>query len=139
MTNRRQNTFSRLMEKLWPRKFTRRYTRFPCHRDVSVVSRSRVVALQGRLIDMSQGGGLFRPPLRYLMERTGEEIILIVDGHEIKGKIVRTIPMGYSIQFDEEVDLRTVERVCAKAIAQRDIEDAEKASAETAAAAANPA
>lgn len=81
-------------------KFTRRHQRYSIDGEAELISTLRMVKIPGLLKDVSQGGGLFRPALRYLVERDGEDAVLCIGGLRIAVKIVRTSPIGYSLQFD---------------------------------------
>lgn len=108
---KRKSTVSALLERIWPKKFTRRHERHVCNLEVEVFTGSRNVRLTGRLVDISLGGALFRPSTFYLMERTGEHAMLVVSDIEIEADIVRTIPFGYSLRFEGELDPDVLQRV----------------------------
>ena len=59
--------------------------------------------IPGRLIDLGSGGALFRPRLRYLMDRRGEPVSLTVNGVEMIGTIIATSPRGHSLRFDAPI------------------------------------
>ena len=126
--SKRKNPFSALMEKIWPKKFTRRHERHVCNLDCELITGVRDVRVTGRLIDISLGGALFRPNKLYLMDRSGEHSQLVVGAVRIDAKIVRTIPMGYSLQFGDDLDESLLTGVL-------EVRDAERArvAAETAA------
>lgn len=131
----KKSLFGRAMERLWPKKFTRRYRRYSCNRDGVLIAGNRLARIPGRLLDLSQGGALFRPPLHYLLDRDNEEARLEIDGVTIFCQIVRTIPLGYSLQFNEEQSEADVHMICR----YNPDEDTEESTADHTATAAQPA
>ena len=91
----------RLKRKWKERNFTRAFTRHRCEMDVTLVIKPRMARISGRMKDVSQGGSLFRPVLSYLLDRRGVEGSLQVADLSIACRIVRTLPVGYALQFDE--------------------------------------
>ena len=59
---------------------------------------------EGRIIDISLGGALFRPKLAYIMHRANVPICIHLGNEELFGQIVNTSPKGFSIRFDEPLD-----------------------------------
>ena len=108
----KKSVLGRLMERLWPRKVTRRYKRYTCERDGVLIAGTRLARIPGRVMDLSQGGALFRPPLHFLLDRDNEDARLEIEGITIFCKIVRTIPLGYSLQFNEEQSEADVQAIC---------------------------
>ncbi len=94
-----------VLQSLWGKirkpKFSRRHQRYNIDCDAELISTLRMVKIPGILKDVSKGGGMFRPALRYLVERDGEDAMLAIGGLKIAVKIVRTSPIGYSLQFDD--------------------------------------
>lgn len=97
----RESTLARMRRKWRERKFTRAFTRHKTEQDAVLVCAPRMARLSGRLLDISQGGGMFRPALSFLMDRRGMEGTLVVEGEHIACRIVRTLPVGYAVQFIE--------------------------------------
>jgi PilZ domain len=127
---KRKSLVSATLEKIWPKKFTRRHERHVCNMEVELYAGSRQVRLSGKLMDISLGGALFRPSTFYLMERSGEHAVLVVSEIEIEAEIVGTIPFGYSLRFEGELD----ESVLASVLAERDARQAAQPQAEPVAA-----
>ncbi len=58
------------------------------------------VVFDGKLVNVSVGGAMFRPALAYLLSRKGGEVILRVGDLAVAGEIMGTTPMGYGLRFD---------------------------------------
>jgi hypothetical protein len=105
-----KETLTARIKRTWKeRNFKRAFERHRCTIDVTMLCAPRMSSLTGRMIDISRGGGMFRPCLTYLMERRGSEGFLVVADQKIHVRIVRTLPVGYALQFvdilsDEELD-----------------------------------
>jgi hypothetical protein len=100
MTSFQPETFVARAKRMWKeRKFTRAFERFQCNIDVTMLCAPRMSSLNGRLIDVSKGGGMFRPCLSYLMDRRGTEGFIVVADMKLHVRIVRTLPKGYALQF----------------------------------------
>lgn len=124
-----KNPFTAIAERLWPKKFVRRHERHQCDMDVELLAGLRYVGMKGRLYDISLGGALFRPDTLYLMIRDGETAVLKIRHVEINARIVRTIPMGYSLQFGDDIN----DEILASVLVIRDAEQAAAAEAARAA------
>jgi PilZ domain len=93
------------------RHFKRAFERYQCSVDVIMLCAPRMTSLNGRMINISRGGGMFRPCLSYLMDRRGYEGFIVAANMRIPARIVRTLTCGYAIQFVNilsEEDLQTV-------------------------------
>lgn len=97
--------------KLLPRPFWRRparvnrsFVRYQCEIDSVMTLIDRMVNFEGRIIDISRGGALFRPKLAYIMRRADVPICVTLGGEELFGQIVATSSAGFSIRFDEPID-----------------------------------
>ncbi|MBC2667984.1 PilZ domain-containing protein [Novosphingobium piscinae] len=84
--------------------FSRSATRHSCQIDCELVLTDSMAAYDGRLIDISTGGAMFRPRLAYLMNRRNEPVELRLDGFSVLGEIVATVPAGFGIRFEHEID-----------------------------------
>jgi hypothetical protein len=94
-----ETTIARI-KRLWrERNFTRAFERHRCSIDVTMLCAPRMTSLSGRMIDISRGGGMFRPCLTYLMERRGAEGYIVAADLKIHVRIVRTLACGYAVQF----------------------------------------
>jgi PilZ domain len=101
---------ARIKRLLKERNFKRAFERHRCSIDVTMLCAPRMTSLSGRMIDISRGGGMFRPCLSYLMERRGAEGFIVAADQKIHVRIVRTLPVGYAVQFvdilsDEQLTL----------------------------------
>lgn len=87
--------------------FARSATRHFCSIDCELVLTESMVTYDGRLIDISIGGAMFRPRLAYLMSMRDVPVVLRMGTVAIPGEIVGTSPAGFGIKFatlfDEEV------------------------------------
>lgn len=81
----------------------RKINRYRCQIDAAMVS-GRLARIEGRIKDMSIGGCLFRPASFYLVERAAETVTIQLGDHVLEGKVVRTLPIGYAVQFDEFIE-----------------------------------
>ena len=84
--------------------FSRTAVRYDCAIDCDIVLTDSMVGYEGRLINISAGGAMFRPRLVYLMERRDVPVSLRLGGESIAGQIVTTNAAGFGIRFDRPVD-----------------------------------
>jgi PilZ domain len=84
--------------------FSRAAARYSCQLDSVLVVIDRMISYEGRVIDMSRGGAMFRPRLAYLLDRRDVPILLKVGNLEIYGRIMSTGPSGFGLRFDDAVD-----------------------------------
>ncbi len=84
-------------------RFARAFARHACAIDSTLVGLNRMAKIPGRLVDLGSGGALFRPRLRYLMDRKGEPVSLTINGVELIGIIAATSPRGYGLRFDDPI------------------------------------
>lgn len=95
-------------------RFARAFARHACAIDSTLVSLNRMAKIPGRLIDLGSGGALFRPRLRYLMDRKGEPVSLTINGVEMIGTITATTPRGYGLRFESPIGDHDLECVLEK-------------------------
>ena len=88
--------------------FSRASVRHACHIDCEMLLTDSMVGFEGRLIDISIGGAMFRPRQVYLMSRRNEPIEIRLGSHVISGEIATTIPAGFGIRFEHEMDEQTL-------------------------------
>lgn len=81
--------------------FTRVSERYGCQIEASMVMIDRMLSYEGRVINFSAGGAMFRPKLAYLMDRRDIPVVLTVGGEEMFGRLMRTTPAGFGLKFDE--------------------------------------
>ncbi|WP_421850836.1 PilZ domain-containing protein [Novosphingobium sp.] len=80
--------------------FSRADVRHDCRIDGEIVLTEKMVSYEGRLINLSRGGAMFRPRLAYLMNRRGDAVQVQVAGLVLVGEIVATTPLGFGVRFE---------------------------------------
>lgn len=88
--------------------FSRSAVRHVCQIDCELLLTDSMVSYEGRLIDISVGGAMFRPRLVYLMNRRHEPIELRIGSFAFAGEIVATIGAGFGIRFDKMIEEQTL-------------------------------
>lgn len=88
--------------------FSRASVRHACQIDCEMLLTDSMVGFEGRLIDISIGGAMFRPRQVYLMSRRNEPIEIRLGSYVIAGEIATTISAGFGIRFDQEMDEQTL-------------------------------
>jgi len=86
------------------RTFSRSAVRYNCKIDGKLMYMERMTTIEGRLLDFSSGGAMFRPRLAYLMYRRDDPVVLMFGDQELFGKIVSTTPGGFGIRFEAPLD-----------------------------------
>jgi hypothetical protein len=81
-------------------KYQRAEQRHACQIAGTLVMVDRLVSFEGRLIDFSSGGAMFRPRLVYLVDRRDVPVKLTIGDLSIAGRIVNTQPRGFGVRFD---------------------------------------
>lgn len=84
--------------------FERKSTRVACQIDAQMTIIDRGSSFDGRIVDLSAGGAMFRPPLAHIMHRKDVAVCLIVGDEPMMGQIVSTTPAGFGIRFDAPLD-----------------------------------
>lgn len=94
------------LPRLFQRKphYERKSTRHACQIDAQLTIIDRGSNFDGRIVDLSAGGAMFRPPLAHIMHRKDESVCLIVGDEPMMGQIVSTTPAGFGIRFDAPLD-----------------------------------
>ena len=87
-----------------PKRINRSFVRYACELDSELTLLDRIMKFEGRIIDISRGGAMFRPKLAYIMRRSDVPICVTWGSEELFGHIVTTSRMGFSIRFEEEID-----------------------------------
>lgn len=101
--------FSKFVPKFGKKKsFSRRHRRYPCCVIATMDIVDRVYSLDGTVLEMSQGGLMFRAASNYVLDRTGEKVIVHIDGLELHAQIMASKPEGYGLKLMEDLDLTTV-------------------------------
>lgn len=110
----------RVQTRVEDRAGQRKLKRFRCQIDASMVS-GRLAHINGRIKDFSAGGCLFRPASFYLVDRIGEDVTIELPDITINGKVVRTLPIGYAVQFEKAVDQCVFDEVLALSAVEAEV------------------
>ena len=94
--------------------FARSAKRYSCALDASMIRVDRMTNVDGRVVNISLGGAMFRPRRSYLMEVHEVAVCLKLDEFELFGHIVSTTPMGYGIRFDSPIADGDMEQIIAR-------------------------
>ena len=91
-----------LFARLFIRKpeFARSAVRHGCRIEAELALTDSEVRYEGRLINLSLGGAMFRPRLAHLMSRSSTPIRLTVGDMAMTGELVATTPQGFGLRFD---------------------------------------
>jgi len=81
--------------------FARADVRHACQIDGEIVLTEKMASYEGRLVNLSLGGAMFRPRLAYLMNRRGIAVHVQACGLALAGEIVATTPLGFGIRFEK--------------------------------------
>jgi hypothetical protein len=93
--------------------FARADARHACQIDGEIVLTEKMASYDGRLVNLSLGGAMFRPRLAYLMYRRGVAVMVQAGGVAISGEIVTTVPAGFGIRFESPLDEATLDALLA--------------------------
>ena len=88
--------------------FARSAVRYDCAIDAELVLTDSMVAYEGRIINLSAGGAMFRPRLAYLLARRSVPVSLRIGALAIPAEIVGTSPAGFGVRFDKPVAADTL-------------------------------
>lgn len=80
--------------------FARADARHDCRIEGDIVLTEKMASYEGRLINLSRGGAMFRPRLAYLMNRRGDAVQVQAAGLVLAGEIVATTPLGFGVRFE---------------------------------------
>jgi hypothetical protein len=72
--------------------------------EAGLVLLPREIVVNGVILNVSEGGCLFRPILSHLIYRTGDPVMVEVSGLRILGRVMNTNERGYGVAFDELID-----------------------------------
>lgn len=98
--------------------FSRADERHDCRIDGEIVLTEKMVSYEGRLINLSRGGAMFRPRLSYLMNRRGDAVQVQVAGLVLIGEIVATTPLGFGIRFERPLEDSELAHLLAYGVAE---------------------
>ena len=93
--------------------FSRSAVRYACQIEAGLRLTDSDVAYEGRVINLSLGGAMFRPPFAYLMYRSATHIHLTIGDEVITGELVATTPQGFGLRFDKPLEEATLQRLLA--------------------------
>lgn len=96
------------------KRFMRASKRHDCQIDTSLMLIDRMSSFEGRIMDLSQGGAMFRPKLAYIMQRQDTPVCIQLGAEELFGHIISTSPRGFSIRFDDPLDEEDIEELVAQ-------------------------
>lgn len=91
----------------------RRFQRVAVEARAELFFTERRYGIDGMLIELSQGGALFREASKFVLDRKYATVILRVAGHEFPGVIVNVRPAGYGILFDAPLSEETIAEIAA--------------------------
>lgn len=94
--------------------FTRRHTRHDCCVVATLLLIEKKIPLDGLVLEISQGGVLFRTASVYILDRTGEEARVEFAGYSATGIIVASRDIGYGIRFAAELPEEMVDDVVSR-------------------------
>jgi len=91
--------------------FSRRHSRHQC----VVIGTMKVIDIgaefDGALLEVSQGGCTFRQASMFVLDRTGEAVLVRTEFFELEGRIRAVRPEGYGVQFFGEVADDVIDRI----------------------------
>ncbi|AUW56716.1 hypothetical protein C1T17_00090 [Sphingobium sp. SCG-1] len=93
--------------------FSRSAARYSCKIESTLIVIDRMASFEGRVIDLSSGGAMFRPRLAYLMDRRDVPICLTMGEFEVFGRIMSTSPKGFGLRFDEPIEEEEMTQILA--------------------------
>ncbi len=87
------------------RKVVAEHKRYDVRLKGGLVLLPRDIEVAGLILNVSEGGCLFRPFQNYLLNRDGDMVLLAIDGQRFEGRVMNTIERGYGVAFKDLVDL----------------------------------
>lgn len=109
--------FKGIIEKLTPKfmrkqkAFVRRHERYECCIVGELELSQRFLSLEGVILEVSQGGVLFRQASTYMLERHGELVKVKLEGQLYSGMIMASRPIGYGIKLNENIPSEVIEEI----------------------------
>ncbi len=91
--------------------FVRRFERYECCIIGELGIVNRFLALDGVILEVSQGGVLFRPASTHLLDRTGDAVKVTIDGQTYAGTIMSSRAIGYGIKLEQSIPSETIEEL----------------------------
>lgn len=93
------------------KKTDRQYTRHACCIPGSISLAERGYDIEGLIVEISRGGMLFRPATRYILDRTGTEIIVTFATYKHAARIVHTREFGYGIRLNTALEQEDIDMI----------------------------
>lgn len=87
------------------RKVVAEHRRYDVRLEGALVLLPRDIEVEGMILNVSEGGCLFRPFQTFLMNRTGDMVMVSCAGQKFEGRVMNTIERGYGVAFKDLVDL----------------------------------
>ncbi|MBU6405781.1 MAG: PilZ domain-containing protein [Alphaproteobacteria bacterium] len=81
------------------------HRRYDVRLTAGLVLLPRDIEVEGMILNVSEGGCLFRPFQHYLMNRSGDMVQVAFAGNRVEGRVMNTIERGYGIAFKDLVDI----------------------------------
>lgn len=91
--------------------FVRRFERHPCCVVAVLHLLDRGYDMDGVLLEISEGGCLFRGASQFIMDRTGEAVTVHFAGENYSGTIVNVRPQGYGVKLNESLPPELVRHI----------------------------
>ena len=89
----------------------RQFPRTACCIPASITVSEREYEIEGLVIEISRGGALFRPAARYILDRTGTEIILSFATYKHAARIIHTRKEGYGIRLNTPLEQEDIDMI----------------------------
>ena len=89
----------------------RQHQRHNCFIISSMNMLDRSLVIDGVIKEISSGGCLFRPASTFLLYRSNDRISLEIGDIRLTAKIIHTKPIGYGIQFLDNISEEMVEQL----------------------------
>jgi hypothetical protein len=93
------------------KKTDRQYSRHACCIPGSISIAERGYEIEGLVVEISRGGMLFRPATRYILDRTGTEIIVTFATYKHAGRIIHTRQFGYGIRLNTALEQEDIDMI----------------------------
>lgn len=105
--------FEKMTPKFMRKKmaFVRRHERYECCIVGELELSQRFLSLEGVILEVSQGGVLFRQASTYMLERQGELVKVKLEGQIYNGTIMASRPIGYGIKLNETIPSEVIDEI----------------------------
>ncbi len=89
----------------------RAFARHPCCIMGELLIADKSYKLDGLIIELSRGGVRFREASSYVLDRSGVNVVVMVNGSEYPGVVVNVAANGYGIKLDSLMPEGDVEKL----------------------------